>query len=450
MGCSILKKLKKRPFIIVVITVATVLAVAPFTNIFTKAYANDGSTIAGINVGTMSNEEIRETLSQAILDWSENPPQIEGGGSSLVLDPTTFQFDLDETLSTYESLTSKPWYAFWESNNPVHIPLEVTSTEALKQNIIGMGSWNVDETYAVAIQNIANLNPEPIEAVIIDTSILETERLTFIIQEIPEKAKAVYDIAMFLDGTVVGAGESFSLLTALNSMAENSNVEGLSFVASLLYRNALHTNTIITERHAQQTIPTYLEPGFEAYVNVKTTKDLVFKNNSKEPIKMRFTITGQKLKLEFLSSVITNTVTVQASQSGEVEPRRIVRYTDDLPIGAQRRLQKGEKGARVTIFRTVDGFEEQISRDYYPPTNEILVKSSRQPETPSNAAGGASQGGSNNAGEDVLDLDNDGLPDINQGEGYNQKVDKEGNVIRPEGTTTDKSGNTVSKKGSSS
>lgn len=450
MGCSILKKLKKRPFIIVVITVAAVLAVAPFTNIFTKAYANDGSTIAGINVGTMSNEEIRETLSQAILDWSENPPQIEGGGSSLVLDPTTFQFDLDETLSTYESLTSKPWYAFWESNNPVHIPLEVTSTEALKQNIIGMGSWNVDETYAVAIQNIANLNPEPIEAVIIDTSILETERLTFIIQEIPEKAKAVYDIAMFLDGTVVGAGESFSLLTALNSMAENSNVEGLSFVASLLYRNALHTNTIITERHAQQTIPTYLEPGFEAYVNVKTTKDLVFKNNSKEPIKMRFTITGQKLKLEFLSSVITNTVTVQASQSGEVEPRRIVRYTDDLPIGAQRRLQKGEKGARVTIFRTVDGFEEQISRDYYPPTNEILVKSSRQPETPSNAAGGASQGGSNNAGEDVLDLDNDGLPDINQGEGYNQKVDKEGNVIRPEGTTTDKSGNTVSKKGSSS
>lgn len=450
MGCSILKKLKKRPFIIVVITVAAVLAVAPFTNIFTKAYANDGSTIAGINVGTMSNEEIRETLSQAILDWSENPPQIEGGGSSLVLDPTTFQFDLDETLSTYESLTSKPWYAFWESNNPVHIPLEVTSTEALKQNIIGMGSWNVDETYAVAIQNIANLNPEPIEAVIIDTSILETERLTFIIQEIPEKAKAVYDIAMFLDGTVVGAGESFSLLTALNSMAENSNVEGLSFVASLLYRNALHTNTIITERHAQQTIPTYLEPGFEAYVNVKTTKDLVFKNNSKEPIKMRFTITGQKLKLEFLSSVITNTVTVQASQSGEVEPRRIVRYTDDLPIGAQRRLQKGEKGARVTIFRTVDGFEEQISRDYYPPTNEILVKSSRQPETPSNAAGGASQGGSNNAGEDVLDLDNDGLPDINQGDGYNQKVDKEGNVIRPEGTTTDKSGNTVSKKGSSS
>lgn len=450
MGCSILKKLKKRPFIIVVITVAAVIAVAPFTNIFTKAYANDGSTIAGINVGTMSNEEIRETLSQAISDWSENPPQIEGGGSSLVLDPTTFQFDLDATLNTYESLTSKPWYAFWESNNPVHIPLEVTSTEALKQNIIDMGSWNVDETYAVAIQNIAKLNPEPIEAVIIDTSILETERLTFIIQEIPEKAKAVYDIAMYLDGTVVGAGESFSLLTALNSMAENSNEEGLSFVASLLYRNALHTNTIITERHAQQTIPTYLEPGFEAYVNVKTTKDLVFKNNSKEPIKMRFTIKDQKLKLEFLSSVITNTVTVQASQSGEIEPRRIVRYTDDLAIGAQRLLQKGEKGARVTIFRTVDGFEEQISRDYYPPTNEVLLKSSRQPETPSNAAGGANQGGSNSPGEDVLDLDNDGLPDINQGEGHNQKVDKEGNVITPEGTTTDKSGNTVSKKGSSS
>jgi hypothetical protein len=461
-GVCILKKIKKRPLLFVILAVVVVIAVAPFTNVFTKAYANDGSTIAGINIGTKSEDEIRTILADAIASWSQNPPQIDGGGSTLMVDPTTFQFDVDATLSTYDSLMSKSWYAFWESKNVVHIPLELTGTETLKAEIEGIGTWNVEETYALAIQNIANLKSEPIEAVVVDTSILEAERLTFIIEDIPEKAKSVYDIAQFLDGTVIGAGENFSLLERLGGIAENSNKEGLSFVGSLLYRNALHTNTVITERHAQQEIPSYLEPGLEAYVNANTTKDISFKNNGNEPIKMRFTVSGQKLKIEFLSSTITNTVTVKVTQADEVKPRQIVRFTDDLSIGAVRTLQKGEKGARVTVFRVIDGFEEQMSRDFYPPINEVILKSSRQPQSAPTIDGdgnanqnGTTQGeapnnGSNGSGEDTLDLDNDGLPDINQGDGYEPEVDADGNVVQPDGTTTDKSGNIVSKEGRSS
>ncbi|MER2000579.1 MAG: VanW family protein, partial [Lysinibacillus sp.] len=319
-----MKKISKRPLLFVIIAVVVVIAVAPFTNVFTKAYANDGSTIAGINVGTKSEEEIRAMLSDAIASWSQNPPQIEGGGSTITVDPTTFQFDIDATISIYDSMMSKPWYAIWESKNAIHIPLEITGAEAFKEKIEGVGSWNVEETYALAIQNIANLKLEAIEAVVVDTSTLEAERLTFIIEEIPEKAKSVYDIAQYLDGIVIGAGENFSLLEHLSGIADNSNTEGLSFVGSLLYRNALHTNTVITERHAQQDIPGYLEPGLEAYVNASTTKDISFTNNSNEPIKMRFTVTGQQLKVEFLSSTITNTVTVKVTQADEVKPRQIV------------------------------------------------------------------------------------------------------------------------------
>ena len=453
-----------KPIYLIIITAVLIVMIAPFTNGFTTAHASDSSTIAGINVGTLSEEEIRAALQNAVNNWSQNPPTIEGGGSIMTIDPTAIQFNIDATISTYNALTEKPWYAFWESKKTVHIPIEVTNGEMLKANIDAMGNWNVDETYALAIQNISNLVSEPIAAIVVDSTILEAERLTFIIQDIPENAKAVYDMAMFLDGTVIGAGENFSLLQTLSSLADNSNVEGLSFLGSLLYRNALHTNTMITERHPQQMIPTYLEPGLEAYVNVKTEKDISFTNNSGEPMKMMFSVSGQQLKVEFTSSVNAHTVTVNVNPGNEVEPRQIVRFTNDLAVGAQRVMQKGEKGARITVFRAIDGFEEQVSRDYYPPTNEIILKSSRQPvevpatdnnnaptgnTTDSTANDGTIPSQTPNDSEDPIDLDNDGLPDINQGEGYEPDVDDNGNVVQPDNTTTDKSGETVTKGGGS-
>ena len=441
---------KKRIVIIALVALLVFIIVVPFTNVFEKAYANDGSTIAGVSVGTLSEDEIRSVLTNAIADWSQNPPQIEGGGSTLTVDPSAFQFDIDATLSMYNSLTDKAWYAFWENKSAVHIPLEITATESLKANIEAIGSWNVESTLSTAVSALSFLKSEPIEATVVDTSILESERLTFIIQDIPTTAKAVYDVVQALDGTVIGAGESFSFVEKIGALADNSNVEGLSFVASLLYRNALYTNTTITERHAQQAIPDYLEPGLESYVNIQTGKDLSFTNNSLEPIKMKLSVSNQTLKVEFFSSVIENTVTVQVTQADEIKPREIVRYTDDLSIGASRVLQKGKKGARVTVFRIIDGFEEQISRDYYPPTNRIIVKSSRQPVQQTTTGDGeqnTSNNGDNSSQGDSLDLDNDGLPDINQGEGHEPKVDDEGNVVQPDGTTTDKAGNPVPKEG---
>lgn len=431
-----------------IITLLAFILLAPNTSIVKKAYANDESTIAGIRVGSLKEDEIRTTLSDAIATWTQNPPTIQGGGSTLTIDPASLNFDIEATLSIYYSLTDKPWYAFWKSIDPVHIPLEVTGTENVKEAIANASVWNVEETFALALQQITNLKSDPIEATVVDTSILETERLTFIIQDIPKTAKAVYDLAVQLDGTVIGAGESFSFLTATDSIANNSNAEGLNFVASMLYRNALYTNTRITERYAQHEIPNYLEPGLEALVDPIAMKDLSFTNNSTVPYKLKMSVQGQKLKAEVYSSANPNSVAVRVTQSGEVNPRTIVRYSDDLSMGSQRLLQEGEKGARVAIFRTIDGFEEQMARDYYPPTNRIVVKSSRVPQTSTTVnTGGTSTNTQTNVPEDTLDLDNDGLPDINQGAGPEPQVDQDGNVILAPGQTTNKSGDVISTGG---
>ena len=438
---------KKRIALIVVVALIAFLIMAPFTNFFNKAYATDGSTIAGRDVSGMNENEIRTMLANEIAAWTSTPPTIEGGGATLTIDPSLVNFDIDSTLATYNSISEKSWYAIWDKKS-VDIPLEVSGLEALKDEVKNIGIWDVEETFQLVQQQVTNLQTTPIEAVVTDTSILENERLTFIIQEIPTTAKSVYDIARALDNTVISADESFSLLEKLGATVSNANTEGLSFVGSLIYYNALHTNTEITERHAQTELPKYSEPGFEALVDVSANKDLSFVNKSALPVKMKFVVEGQRLKVEFYSSSNTNTVSAKVIQSGEVKPKTIVRYTDDLSIGQQRLLQEGQKGARVTVFRSIDGFEEQITRDYYPPVNRVVVKSSRQPITATSDTNNTDNS-SKDDGQDVLDLDNNGLPDINQGKGNEPKVDEDGNVVHPPGTNVDKAGNVINTTGGS-
>ena len=444
-----LKLNKKRAVIFVVVALIAFFIVAPFTNVYNKVYAKDGSTIAGRDVSGMKESEIRAMLANEIAAWTSNPPTIEGGGASFTIDPNLLNFDIDSTLATYEYETERAWYVVWEKKKSVHIPIVVSGLEQLRDEVKGFGIWDVEETVLLIEQQVTNLQTTPIAAVVTDTSILENERLAFIIQEIPTTAKSVYDISRLLDETIVGAGESFSLLEKLGTTASNANTEGLSFVGSMIYYNVLNTNTEITERHSQLEMPEYLEPGFEALVDVSSNKDLRFVNKSALPIKMKFIVEGQRLKVEFYSSSKTNTVSAQVIQSGEVNPKTIVRYTDDLSVGKQRLLQEGEKGARVTVFRTIDGFEEQIARDYYPPVNRVLVKSSRQPVTASTDTSSTVNSNTDD-GEDVLDLDNNGLPDINQGKGNEPDVDEEGNVVHPPGTIVDKAGNVINTTGGSS
>lgn len=430
----------KIKFSIFLITASVLLlfVVAPLVGMSVVS-AKEKSTIARIDVSDLNNKEIRAKLEEAIDAWTDNPPSIEGGGVSMKVDTSKLVFNIDATIRQYEKLSKKPWYAFWAKKDPVHISLQVRGLESVKQQIQKAGVWDVDETYNLVVQQITNLQSEPVEAVVTDNSKLEQERLAFAVEKIPESAQGVYDIARFLDGKVIGPDENFSLLNTLGNIASNANTEGLSFVASLIYHNVLSTNSTITERYSQKIIPSYLEPGVEALVDMVTKKDLSFTNKTTLPILMKCTVSNQRLKLEFYSSAKVNAVNYNVVKNGEVNPKEIIRYTNDLSAGQVRILQQGKKGVRVTVYRNISGFEEQISRDYYPPINQILVKSSR-----TLASGGSDTTSTTQAtGEDVLDLNNDGLPDIIQGVGHEQKVDKNGNVILEEGMTINKAGQVV-------
>lgn len=353
------------------------------------------STIGGIEVGDKKEDEIKKILTDAIDSWRENPLVIEGGGYQLQIDASQIEFQVDATIDTYRNLVERPWYMFWKDEKVVHIPLDVVVENTIKEDIKNVSYWDGEETISNILSVAAYLKNGPVKAEFSDYSILETERLAFEIQTIPEFSKGVYELAKDLNETIVAPKEVFSFIDTLEGSISQSNTEGASFVASLLYSVVLNTNTEIFERHSQNVIPKYLEAGVEAAVNVTGTKDFEFSNLSERPFLIKASVEGNNLKIEIYSSAKEDNVSVRVVQNEEINPKTITRYSKDLAMGSKRVLVNGEKGLRVYIYRTINGEEQQPIRDYYPPVNRIVLKSSRVPEVQIESDSNLQSGGSN-------------------------------------------------------
>ncbi|MEL4024537.1 VanW family protein [Lysinibacillus endophyticus] len=371
--------------------------------------APTGSTIAGVEVSGLKNEEIQKVVMDAIQSWKGEPVTIYGGGMELSIDANELQYNVDSTIAQYEMLTDKPWYDFWSKEKIVHLPLEVTISEDAMNTIENVSIWDSEETINRVLGQASYLKEHNIEAEVTDLSIIENDRLSLSMEKIPEGALGISYLAQAINETVINPNETFSLLETLGENSEISNKIGLNFLASVLYNSVLQTSFNILERHSQNEIPNYLEPGIEAAVSELENKDLRFANTTESPALIKASIENERLKLEIYSSLKESEVTVQVNQDEIIMPRIINRFSTDLPTGQAKIIQEGKNGVRISVYRTIEKngniVEEQISRDYYPPTNQIVLKSSRQ----------VLESDSENplTDDDLnLDLNGDGLPDL--------------------------------------
>lgn len=421
-----------------------------------KAFADGegkkGSTIGGVNVTDLKEDDIKAALQNAIQEWQEESIIIQGGGAELTIDPQEIQFNIDRTMQNYKSLTDKPFFLFWMPDKEVHIPIEISESEIVRNRISNMPIWDTDETYSRVISQASYLRSHEIEAVVADTTLLENERIALTIETIPETAQGVHDLVEMLNETVLKPNEPFSLLENLGDMVNLANREGLDFVSSMVYFTVLQGKVDIIERHSQGEIPNYLQPGLDARVDSYSKKDLQFANFSANPYLLKLAVEEDSLKVELYSTVKEADVKIRINKES-IAPRIINRYSNDLPIGGTKLIQEGKPGLRVTVTRVMaengEVEEQQISRDYYAPVNRIVLNSSRQPEETSGTI--TNSGKTNNSSTKVenLDLDGDGLPDYddsnevsdeeignlqnNEGKGKTQapKYDKGGNLITP-------------------
>lgn len=134
-------------------------------------------------------------------------------------------------------------------------------------------------------------------------------------------------------------------------------------------------------------------------------EDLKFANTSSKPVVLKLIMEEGNLKTEVYTPAKETEVDVTVSKDEEIQPRTITRYSMDLAIGQTEQVQQGAKGLRVSVYRTAFDEQKLVSRDYYPPVDRIILKSSKQPEV---------QSPSENLNNDPayqVDLDGDGFPD---------------------------------------
>ncbi|WP_347790457.1 VanW family protein [Solibacillus sp. CAU 1738] len=411
-----------------------------------KAYADDASnrsTIGGISVDKLSLEELKVILNDAIINWTSEPIIVSGGGSSLKINPTALQFDVEATIATYESMTKKDWFAFWESKRVVHLPLELAPSDSIKKEIESIAMWHTDSTYDKVFAQAAYLGSHEVEADVANLTLLENDRIALDIEQIPEEAMGVSELVNALNEQIINPNEPFSLLEKLSAQADLANREALNFVASMLYSVALNTNSEIMERSSQNVVPSYLTAGIEAAVERDGSQDLRFLNTTSNAMKLKLSIEGDNLKVEAYTTNKEQDIEVRVVRDRDVEPRIITRYTNDLAIGQQQLVEEGAPGLRVSVYRysSATGVEELISKDYYAPKNRIILKSSSQPVTATSNAGGTTSSG--NASPSI-DLDGDGLPDYEEGTSIGGLVEPplEDEQL-PAGSYYDKGGNLI-------
>jgi len=429
-------KIKLKMFTLAVLCLFFIYLVMPWGSSPT-VFADDdgnGSTIAGVNVKGLDQKEIEKLLNEAVNEWTSEEIRVTGGGTELLIDPSKLEFDIPSTIKEYQTLTDKAWYAFWESERVVQIPLKVKDRGDIESEVAAVATWDTDETYNQLISQASYLMKHEVEATVNDLEAFNSERLALSIREIPTNAYGVDEIVSKLDGIILNPGDEFSLNNATLENATRVNSETLNYVSSLLYDAVLQTEFEILERHQGYEIPTSIELGKEAYVNSNLNLDFKFLNNTDYAVKIHATVDGNSVKIDITSNTKKNEVSVRVNKE-ILSPRIIYRYSSDLPVGHQQLIQEGSEGYRVIVYRTISGNgrteEQKVSRDYYPPVNEIILKSSKTPET------GTSSQTTNTTDPNLeIDMDGDGLPDIEvPNEDYDESTaptyDKGGNTITP-------------------
>lgn len=374
-----------KTFVLVILMLVLVyLGTYQLTQSFQQVSANSenlNSSIAGIIVEDLKKDEIIDLLNTEIESWQQDSIHVIGNGTDIILSSEWFEFDVEGTVEEYLYRTKKPWFAFWESEPLVQMSLIVNLQEDLKHELQKSSHLNLEETLNNIKIAAENLSKEPIESVILDASILESERLAFSLVPAVADLIGLPQIIEVLDETVLYSGGEISFNKFLNESNIAYDDKTVDFVASALYSTVLSTNFQIIERHSQGIIPTYLEPGIEVNVELDGSKDFIFQNNNVSPVIMKLNMKGPDLLVEFYSIPSEVKVIYEVVKRETINPRTIYRYSPDMKVGQEELIQEGKPGQRVTVIRTISEIkgpfdeQEEISRDYYPPTHRIVMKS---------------------------------------------------------------------------
>ncbi|MFD1927286.1 VanW family protein [Sporosarcina siberiensis] len=404
--------------------------------------------IANIEIESRKKSEIQAQLIAEVEKWKANDIIVHGTTAKIVIPSTFVKFDIQKTVNHYITVTSKPWYQFWGNTKNIQIPIELTLDEDLALLLEGAPLFYKGETIAAIGEHASLLKYDVIVPAEVPLTKDIMDRISFETQSININENGILQIVEALNETTVLNGESYSFLQTLETTNAYFNDETANFVASTLYSTVLQSELDIKERHSQNVLPNYLQPGVEAKVDQNRNQDLAFVNQTNRPVTIYASVKEGRLLIELYSLQSDTNVSINVMNKEIVLPRTIYRLTPTLAAGQENMIEDGSNGLRVQIYRTFTNGsyekDELISRDFYPPKNKVILVSSLEPPV-SNVNPDGTLNPPGTTTEQPSDSNENGTINDIEGNGNSNTVDPNENELEEESDDKvyDKGGNLI-------
>ena len=214
------------------------------------------------------------------------------------------------------------------------------------------------------------------------------------------RSKNISIAAGAINGTLLMPGDVFSFNEVVGPRSRERGyqdapvifngelVEGLGGgvcqVSSTIYNAVLLSDMKVVER-IKHTIPsTYVPKGRDATVSFGVL-DFKFQNNRSYPIYIDSYTRGNQMFINVYGNKTNNRVIKIHTVENEMVKRPLeMKYDSNMLLGQERIEEEGRDGYRVTTYKIIyeNGVEvsrEQISKDYYKPKKQIIVKGTKKP-----------------------------------------------------------------------
>ncbi|MBI4281757.1 VanW family protein [Candidatus Uhrbacteria bacterium] len=213
--------------------------------------------------------------------------------------------------------------------------------------------------------------------------------------------------AKALDGILIPAGETFSLLKALGEIDGEHGYKpelvikgnrtipefggGLCQIGTTVFRAALASGLPVVERQSHSySVPYYLEngkPGVDATI-YNPKPDFKFVNDTGSAILIQTRIKGDELIFEFWGKKdgrIASHTEPKVTNIQKPPPTKIVE-TEDLPVGVKKCTERAHTGATAeftyTVTMTNGEKREKVFRSVYRPWQEVCLVGKEKSVTP--------------------------------------------------------------------
>ncbi|WP_400242652.1 VanW family protein [Niallia sp. JL1B1071] len=334
------------------------------------------TSVAGINIGGLTELEAKNTLGKHLYGWKANAVyEFQYKEKTVQINNDIFAFDIEQTL---KNITENNKNAF-----VVEVKEEILQTELEKYNSFSMEDIDIDLLKSALLEAATILQVD--EKLIVEDyfasyvsgkDVLNTVEMTVPgnIEELESVIPAIKEITILPKTT-------FSLLGLLEDVNQKSvKDETVSVLATGIYQLVLQTNFDIRERTISKQLPDYVDVGYEAKASLREQLDLRFTNPNEHAYIIALKIEENQLILQLKGQEFPNNYEIVMEKKEEYAPKTIVQF-DSLLEGDQVQVkQEGEKGISVVVIKEVlDKKGDQVKRetvatDYYPPIYRVEVR----------------------------------------------------------------------------